>query len=97
MKRAEVLDTAKTYVTRDRQADHGAPEDTFELIAQLWTDYLGRGRGTGSIIRPTDVAMMMALLKIARQRANPAHADNYVDGCGYLAIAAELNGGEHVA
>lgn len=85
MKRAEVLDTAKGYVTQDRQATHGAPEDTFPLIAALWTTYLNLGT-----ITPDQVAVMMVLLKVARQRSNPHHPDNYVDGAGYFACAAEL-------
>jgi hypothetical protein len=34
---------------------------------------------------------MMALLKIARLR-NGHHRDSFVDGCGYLALGAELSG-----
>lgn len=88
--RAEVLDTAKQYVTKDRQADHGAPEDTFGRIADLWNAYLGEW----SYIKPHDAAVMMALLKIARIGSNPNHADNYVDLAGYAACAAELSGAE---
>jgi len=33
---------------------------------------------------------MMALLKISRTRGGPARADNWVDGAGYLALAAEI-------
>lgn len=84
MHRAQVLDTAKGYVTRDRQVDHGPPEDTFGLIAAFWSSYLSYELGAA------DVAMMLALLKVARQRMNPAHEDNYVDLAGYAACAAEL-------
>jgi hypothetical protein len=91
MNRETVLDQAKAYVTRDRQNDHGKPEDTFGLIADLWNAYLfGGPKELVSGITHTDVAMMMALLKIARQRQNPAHEDNYVDLAGYAACAAEL-------
>ena len=84
MLRAEVLDTAKGYVTKDRQADHGKPEDTFAVIASMWTAY------TRHPVTPVDVANMMALLKIARSKGNPRHEDNYVDMAGYAACAAEL-------
>jgi Domain of unknown function (DUF6378) len=84
MNRAETLDAAKQAVTKDRQADHGAPEDTFGMIAKLWTIYLDEE------VSPTMVAMMLALLKIARQRMNQQHEDNYVDLAGYAACAAEL-------
>jgi Domain of unknown function (DUF6378) len=84
MDRSETLDTAKQHVTKEREQQHGRPEDTFELIARLWSEYLDNH------VSPTDVAMMMALLKIARQRGNPVHNDNYVDLAGYAACAAEL-------
>ena len=84
MNRAETLDLAKQAVTVDRQADHGRPEDTFPLIAALWTAYLDEE------VTPAMVAMMLALLKVARQRMNPTHEDNYVDLAGYAACAAEL-------
>tara|TARA_Y100001937_G_C7088014_1_gene316310 strand:+ start:562 stop:828 length:267 start_codon:yes stop_codon:yes gene_type:complete len=83
MKRAEVLDTAKKYVTKDKAAEHGAMEDNFKTIAYYWSGHLGIE------ISPADVGVMMSLLKIARIKSNPAHEDNYIDGCGYLACAAE--------
>jgi len=35
--RAEVLDTAKEYVTKDRASDHGDMEDNFKTIAIYWS------------------------------------------------------------
>ena len=77
MKRAEVLDTAKGYVTQDRAADHGNMEDNFKNIESFW--YLWD-------------SIKMTLLKIARIASNPNHEDNWVDGCGYLACGGELAG-----
>ena len=37
-----------------------------------------------------DVAMMMALLKIARTKTGNPNKDDLVDGAAYLAIAGEL-------
>lgn len=89
--REDVLDTAKQYVSSDRQADHGAPENTFGLIAKLWSAYLtGDGQDGEIIVTPADSAVMLGLLKVARQRMNPDHGDNYVDLAGYAACAAEL-------
>lgn len=82
--RATILDTAKQYVTHDRQATHGKPEDTFGLIAAYWSAHLD------VTITATDVAAMMALLKLARIKMNPKHIDSYVDLCGYAACAGEL-------
>lgn len=86
MNRADILDTAKHYVTKDRQDTHGKPEDTFGLIAAYWSAHLDTD------VTATDVATMMGLLKIARIKMNPKHLDSYVDLCGYGACAGELAG-----
>ncbi len=82
--RSSVLDTAKQYVTKDRDATHGNMEDNFREIAELWTQY------TEHTLHPSDVAVMMALLKIARLKSNKDNPDNWVDACGYLACGGEL-------
>ena len=82
--RAEVLDTAKEYVTKDRAADHGDMEDNFKTIAIYWSVHLN------TEVLPHDVGVMMMLLKAARTKSNPRHADNYIDAAGYSACAAEL-------
>ena len=83
MNRADILDTAKEYVTKDRAATHGDAERNFGLIAAYWSAHLNRN------IKPHDVAVMMTLLKLARARGNPKHTDNWIDGCGYLALGGE--------
>jgi hypothetical protein len=84
--RSNVLDTAKQYVTKDREATHGDMENNFEAIAMLWEQYFSYEWS----FSPTDVAMMMALLKIARLKSNKHNPDNYIDACGYMACAGEL-------
>ena len=86
MKRDEILDTAKKYVTKDRAAEHGDMEDNFQRIATYWNAHLG----LVDFIKTEDVAAMMALLKIARIHSNPTHMDNWVDACGYLACGGEV-------
>lgn len=83
MNRADILDTAKEYVTKDRAATHGDAERNFGLIAAYWSAHLNRN------ISPHDVAVMMTLLKLARAKSNPKHVDNWIDGCGYLALGGE--------
>jgi len=39
---------------------------------------------------PSQVALCMAGLKLARLAGNPENFDSYIDGAAYLAIAAEL-------
>jgi len=84
MQRAEVLDTAKVLVTKERADQHGNMENNFATIAEYWSTHLGFQ------VLPTDVGVMMALLKMARIKSNPRNADNYIDGCGYLACAGEI-------
>ena len=84
MKRDEILNTAKHYVMVDRANTHGDAEANFGLIAAYWSAHLNTN------IKPHDVAVMMTLLKLARAKSNPAHADNWIDGCGYLACGGEL-------
>ena len=82
--RSSILSTAKSYITRDRQADHGDAEDNFSRIAGYWSLH------TGVTLTATDVAVMMALLKVARIKQNPQHMDNWVDGAGYFACGGEI-------
>lgn len=96
MTRKECLDDAAKCVLQDRACEYGGMEDNFGRIAKLWTHYLGVA------VDAVDVAMCMALLKVARIRNNKAHADSYVDLAGYAACGAEcaqmsapqLSGGE---
>jgi len=84
MNRAEILDKAKEYVTKDRDAEHGDMENNFGLIAEYW------GLHLETHIDPTDVAVMMTLLKLARLKSNPKFLDNYLDACGYMSCGGEL-------
>lgn len=83
--RTSVLEDASSLINGQRQSDYGTPAENFQCIADMWAAYLGRE------ISPADVTNMMALLKIARLR-NGHHRDSFVDGCGYLALGAELSG-----
>lgn len=84
--REQVLDKAKVCVCGRREQDYGSPERSFGTIAALWSTYLG------TEIAPTSVAVMMALLKIARLKSNPLHMDNWVDLAGYAAAGGEIAG-----
>jgi hypothetical protein len=84
MNRADILDAARQAVMVDRAATHGSAERNFTLIGEFWSSY------TGATITATDVAAMLALFKLARIKANPAHMDSWSDGCGYLACGGEI-------
>lgn len=93
MNRQEVLSLTETIICRDRNEQHGEPENVFGTIAGMWEEYL-RGRKLMPDDAPGlmehDVAAMMVLFKIARHANNPAHTDNGVDATGYSAIMCEL-------
>lgn len=95
MTREEILEEAKKCVCGHREQDYGTPESNFQLIADLWNSYLGYiNRGDEpckDCISPKDVAMMMALLKIARIRQGGGSGDSFVDLAGYAACGGELN------
>lgn len=84
MKREEILEMAKILVCGARAEDYGDAKDNFNSIAMLWTEY------TGHMVTPTDVAMMMILLKIARMKTGTFKEDTFIDIAGYAALAGEL-------
>lgn len=88
--RMETLKAAAKCVCGSREEDYGNPEDNFAVIAALWTAY------TGTDVTPKDVAMMMALLKIARAKVGDK-ADTYIDLAGYAACGAEISARDAVS
>lgn len=88
MQRDEILRTAEDCIARNRQDAYGPPEDSFAEIAAAWNWWLGER--ISDEIDAFDVAQMMSLLKKARAKASPHHADNFVDDAGYTALAGEM-------
>ena len=90
MTRKEILDAAAQVVTQGREEQYGSPEDCFNAIGNLWTDYLQAINTNINFLRPSDVANMMILLKIARLANGKPKADNWIDIAGYAACGGEL-------
>ena len=90
MKRAEILAAAEKCVCGDREQDYGSPENNFTDIAVMWTAYLVAREKLTECIHPKDVAVMLALLKIARIASGHAKEDNWVDLAGYAACGGEI-------
>lgn len=88
MTRTEILDRAKRIVVGDREQDYGSPEDSFQTCADLWEAYISHC-GCHPI-SAKDVAVMLALLKIARIAQGHAKEDNWVDLAGYAACGGEI-------
>lgn len=93
MNRPEILDTAKSYVTADRNATHGDPEDNFRTIAEYWSAYL-RAKylvaGEVDDLNPADIAAMMVLMKVSRLATSPGQEDHWIDIAGYAACGGEV-------
>ena len=87
MTRPEILEAARKCVCGQREEDYGSPENNFSRIANLWNAYIGK-----QIVDAVDVAMMMALLKVARIKGRNATDDSFVDLAGYAACAGEIAG-----
>ena len=71
---------ATKIVKADRAKKYGDPTPIAETAAALWNNWLGTHQ-----ITATDVQMMMALHKVARERHAPQE-DNTTDICGYVNI-----------
>ena len=82
--RGNVLIEAHKIVNGERQDQYGNPENNFNRIASYWSAY------KGVVFNAHDVAMMMALLKVARIQSGSATGDSYKDLCGYVALAADM-------
>lgn len=87
MNRRECLEAAGASVI-SKGASYGSPEDNFTTIA----DMLSAAGFTcrGAPIAPHEVAIMMIIVKLARQ-LNASKPDNWVDICGYGACGAETD------
>jgi hypothetical protein len=82
--RAEILREAEKIVTQDRNVDYDTPENNFLRIATMWTAY------KGVEFAPHDVAVMQALVKVARISSSPDKKDHWVDIAGYAACGGEV-------
>lgn len=83
-KREECLRRANEIVNGQREQQYGSPEDNFKMVAELWSSYLEAD------VSAVDVAMMMALLKIARISTGTFKQDSFVDIAGYAACGYEI-------
>lgn len=89
----EVLEDAIKAVG-DRGLNYGKPEENFYRIARLWNVHLintGLVRDPSeALLTAADVAMMCALLKVARLQHQPMHMDSWIDLAGYAACGGEI-------
>jgi len=82
MNARDYLNEARATI-QDRGVDYGHPSDNMSRTASLWSAYLELP------IDPHQVAMCMALVKIARSMES-GKTDTYVDLVAYTALSAQL-------
>jgi hypothetical protein len=84
MNREDILQEALRLTSTDRQKNYGAPLINHQRIADIWTVLLGVP------ISPSQVALCMVGVKLARLVETPDHEDSFIDLCAYGAIAGEI-------
>tara|TARA_R100000234_G_C4887304_1_gene129927 strand:+ start:240 stop:509 length:270 start_codon:yes stop_codon:yes gene_type:complete len=84
MKSNQILNQASVLVQGQREKDYGDKTENHNNIAKLWSAYLDIK------IEAHDVALMMALLKMARTKLGEVSKDTYIDMSAYSAIAGEI-------
>lgn len=85
MNRDDLLATAGSLISGDRQATYGKAIDNFTRTGRLWGVVLGIPD-----VPPDKVALCMALLKVDRLFMSPGHEDTWVDMLGYIALGGEI-------
>ena len=84
MKAEQILMRAGSLISGTRNDQHGDRKANFQTIAALWSPLLGIK------VTPMQVALCMALLKIARAKNGAFNVDDFIDGAGYMALAGDL-------
>ncbi len=100
MNREDFVKALSAAVLTDRRVNYGPPERNFDAIASLWGAYrhhkqqacIAKDDDLGQYFDAEDVAIMMALVKVARLIQTPNHIDSWVDIAGYAACGAEIVG-----
>jgi hypothetical protein len=86
-----ILEQANELIFGDRNKHYGHPRNNFQCIAGMWNNYIVQRRALGfAHLESRDVAMMMVLMKVARD-ANMPKEDNLIDIAGYAGCAARLD------
>ena len=84
LNRTEILNEASRLINGERDEIYGTPLVNHQRIALLWQVVLG------TEISPAEVAICMALVKVARLVQTPDHEDSFIDATAYMAIAGEV-------
>jgi len=92
MNKEEILAEASRIISKDRNLSHGDAFKNHAEIAEFWNIFLDKKLQPMASITAEDVALMMVLLKMSRNtQGKKNNLDNFIDMCGYAAIAGEIN------
>jgi hypothetical protein len=91
MKAEQIASRAAELIGGDRDKMHGDRRINFDNIARLWSAWFANKRSLSIYLHGSDVAELMALLKIGRMASGEYNVDDAIDGCGYIALAGELS------
>ena len=92
MTKEEILKKAKDLISGDRNDTHGDAFQNHAEIAEFWNIFLDKKLQPMASITAEDVALLMVLMKISRNnQGKKNNLDNFIDMCGYAAIAGEIN------
>ena len=80
----EILKESASLVAGQRAKQHGDYTTLHSRIADLWSSYLK------SNISPEQVALCMALVKVARDEVGNENPDDAVDAVSYVALWGAL-------
>ena len=83
------IETAWNLTHGDRQTSYGDVRVAFARYAKIWSGLLGAKLTED--LTASDVALLMAGLKLAREMNKP-QADNVIDAHGYLILHDEIKG-----
>ena len=72
-------------IIKDREAERGDFSEGLIALSDYWNTFLTtRGFFTGKLLTPTDVGVMLTLMKISRMSKGFELTDNFMDGFNYL-------------
>lgn len=81
--RGKLLSEAIRLTEGDRNKTYGSPYGNLSLTARLVSTFIG------TTVTASQMAVIMALVKIARLVQTPDHKDSHLDAAAYMAIAYE--------
>ena len=92
MSKEEILVKANQLISKTRNETHGDAFKNHAEIAEFWNIFLDKKLQPMASITAEDVALMMVLLKVSRHtQGTKNNLDNFIDMCGYAAIAGEID------